>query len=103
MVQSKVNRELVNFGGDLTSTNMNEGSVTQIKSKNNLTIHGAEESDLLPLQTITSDYNEEALAVAATTLSLDLPHTSNSASENLSWNSARGKCYYHHKQHCFLD
>ena len=36
-------------------------------------------------------------------MSLLSPPTNNSASENLRQNSARMKCYYHHKQHCFLD
>ena len=86
MLQVKVNRELTNLGADLTSTDMSEGYVTQSKPKNNSTIHGAEENNVLPLQTITSDDNEEPLAGTATTLSVFLPPPNNSASENLSPN-----------------
>ena len=55
------------------------------------------------MQTITSDDNEEALAGAATALSLLSLPANNSASKNLSQNSAKMKCYYHHKHHQFLD
>ena len=58
---------------------------------------------MLPLQTITSDDNEEVLAGIATALSLLTPPTNNSASKNLNQSSVKMKCYYHHKHCYFLD
>ena len=91
MVQEKVNRELANLGADMTSKDMSK-DVTWSKSKNNSIIHGAGENNL-PLQTITSDNNEEALAGAAAAMSLLSPPTKNSACENLSQSSAKLKFY----------
>ena len=39
----------------------------------------------------------------AATLSIILSPTNNLASENLSQNSVKMKCNYHHKHHLFLD
>ena len=59
---------------------------------------------MLLLQTITSGDTEEALADAATTLSLLLsPLINNSAHKNLSQSSAKKKCYYCHKHYSFLE
>ena len=63
MAQAKVNSKLALFGAGLTSTDMSEGYITCSKSKINSAIHEAEEINVLPLQTITSDDNEEALLV----------------------------------------
>ena len=52
---------------------------------------------------MTSGDNEEALDSAAATLSLLYHSADNSASENLSQNSIKMNCYYHHKHCCFLD
>ena len=46
---------------------------------------------LLPLQTLSSDDSEDAIAGATTAVSLLSPPTNNSARENLSQNSARMK------------
>ena len=102
MEQSKVNRELADLGVYLTSTNMTKGYATQSKSMYNSPLCGAEENNLLPLHTISSDDNVEALAGATATASpLSLP-TNNSASMNLSQNSARMKCYFHCEHNHFL-
>ena len=103
MVQAKINKELVSLEAELTSTDIREIYVTQSKSKNNSAIHEAEEKNLLPLQTITSDDNEESLAGTAATLSLHFPPTDNSTSGTLGQSSVKMKCYYYHKHHCFLD
>ena len=87
------------MGTDLSSTEIGEDYVIWSKLKNNSTICRVEENDLLPLQTITSDDNEEAFAGAATILSLLSSPTNNSASENLSQSSAKMKCYYHNKHY----
>ena len=91
------------LGVDLTSTDVSKGYKTCSKSKINLASQGMEENNVLPSQTMTSDDNEEALAGAVIMLSLLSPPTDNSASENLSQSSAKMKCYYHHRHHCFLD
>ena len=83
MVKTTVNREYASLGADLTSTNMSEGYITCHKSKARSTMHGAEEHNVLPLQTITSDDNVEALAGSAVTLSLLFPPTDNSTTQNL--------------------
>ena len=56
----------------------------------------------IPLQAITSDDNEEALAGAAIALSLLPPCTNKSTRKNLCQSLAKKKCYYHHKHHHFL-
>ena len=65
--------------------------------------HRTKENNVLLSQTITSDESEEALAGAATTLSLLSLDTDNLASEILSQSSIEMKCYYHQKHCCFLD
>ena len=60
MAHPSINRELVNSGVNFTNIDINEGYVTQ----SNLPLHGAGENNLLPLQTINSDYFEKALASA---------------------------------------
>ena len=77
MAQAKVIRELASLGTDLTSTDMSDGYLTQSKSRASSMKHGAEENNVLPSQTITSDDNEEDLASAATALSLLSPPTDN--------------------------
>ena len=99
MAQAKVNRGLANLGADLTSTDMSKGYITHSKYKINSVMYGAEENNVLPSQTITSDDNEEALAGIAAKLILLSPPTDNSGSENLSQSSVKMKCYYWHK-HC---
>ena len=91
MVQAKVNRELASLGADLSSSDMNEGYITCSKSKINSVIHGAEENNVLPSQTMTSNDNKETLAGAAITMSLLSPPTDNSASKNLSQSSVKNK------------
>ena len=71
------------------------------KLKNNSAIHGKEENNLLPSQTITGADSEEALASPRVTLTLLSPPTNNSASDNHIQNYAKMKCYYHHKHHHF--
>ena len=66
-------------------------------------LHGPEENNLLPSQTINSDHSEESLTGATTTLSLLSPHKNNSICMNLSKDLDRHKCYFHCKQNCFLD
>ena len=73
MVQAKVNREWESLGADLTSTDIIEGYIAYSKSKASSVMCWAEENNMLPLQTITSDNNEEALVSAAAALSLLLP------------------------------
>ena len=102
MVHAKVDTELESLGPDLASTGVSEGYVTYSKSKINSAIQGVEENNVLPSQTIASDDNKEALAGAATALSLHSPPIDNSASENLSQSSVKMKCYYHHK-HCHFS
>ena len=102
-MQAKVNRELRKVGANLTCTDMSEGCITWHNSKIDSEIYGAEENNVLPLQTITSDDYEEALAGAPTTLNLLSPPPDNSASENLSQRSVKMKCYYHLKHCYFLD
>ena len=97
MVHTIVNRELASLGADLTSTHVSKGYVTCCKSEINSAIHGAEENNVLPLQTITSDGNEEALAGVAVALGLLSPSTDNPASEIPSQSSVNMKCYYHQK------
>ena len=80
IVQAKVNRELASLGADLTSIDMNKGYITCSKSKASSVMHGAKENNVLPLQTITSGDNDEALAGAATTLSLPSPSMDSSTS-----------------------
>ena len=82
------------MGDNLTSTDKSEGYVTHSKSKINSVIHGIGEDNVMLLQTITSEDNEEALAGAATALSLLSPPTDNLAHENLSQSSVEMKCYY---------
>ena len=65
-------------------------------------MHRAEENNMLPLQTITSDDNEEILAGAAATLSLLSPTTDNSTCQNPSQSPIKMKCYYHHTHCCSL-
>ena len=91
------------MGADLTSTDMSEGYITHSKPKASLAMHRAEENNVLPSQTITNNDNEEALAGAATRLSLLSPPSGNSPSQNLSQSSVKMKSYYYHTQHCFLD
>ena len=52
--------------------------------------------------TVTSDHNEEALAGAATTLSLLSPLLATQLARTLA-RVSKMKCYYHHTHHCFLD
>ena len=68
-----MNRELANLEDDLMSTDMNEGYATWSKLKNNSSMCEAEENSLLPSQTIPSDDTDEALAGAATAVSLLSP------------------------------
>ena len=96
MVQAKVNRELAR-------TDMSEGYTTCSNSKINSVIKVAEETNVLPSQTIASDENEEALAGAATILNLLSPPTYNLTSLNLSQSLVRIKCYYPHTDFYFLD
>ena len=103
MVLAKVNRECASLGADLTSTDMSEGYVTYSKSKASSVMHGTEENNVLPSQTINSDDKEGNLAGTVTTLSLLYPPTDNSASQNLSWSSIKMKYYYHHTHCNFLD
>ena len=104
MAEPKVNRELVNLGVNFTDIDINKGYAIPKISKGNSPLNGAGKDNLLPLQTINSDQSEEALAGATTALShLSLPHENNSTGTNLSQNSTRMKCYFHHKQNCFLD
>ena len=70
MAQAKVNRDLADLEPDLTSPDMRKDFVRQGKLKINSMIHRAEENNVPPSQTIISDNKEEALAGAATTLSL---------------------------------
>ena len=72
--------------GDQTSTDMSEGYITHSKSRIYSASQGTEENNVLPLQTMTSDDNEEALAGAAAALSLLSP-TDNSASKNINQSS----------------
>ena len=57
MAQSKVNRELANPGVSHTKIEMNEGYVTQSKSRTNSPLHGG--NSLLPLQTIINNQSDE--------------------------------------------
>ena len=52
---------------------MNKGYATQSKFKSNSPLHGAEENNVLPLQTINSEQNEEAIAATAATTNLLSP------------------------------
>ena len=102
-MQAKVNRELASLEADLTSTDVSKGYVIHSKSKINSASQGMEENNVLLSQTMTSDNGKEALAHAATALSLFSPSTDNLAMENLSQGSIKMKCYYLHTHCCFLD
>ena len=103
MAQSKVNRELDDVRGSLTNIDINVGYVTESKLKSNSPLHGVGENNLLPLQTINSDQNEEALVGVSTTISLHSPPKDNSTNTNLSQNSTRMNWYFHHEQNHFSD
>ena len=75
MTQSKVSRKLAILRASLTSIYKNEGYATQSKSKIDSPLYGTGENNLLPSQTINSDQNKEALASAATMMSLLSPPT----------------------------
>ena len=77
-VQTKVNRELTSLGADLTSTYINEGNITCSKSKINVMVQNTEENNVLPLQEPAHNDNADALAGAATAMSLLSPPTDNS-------------------------
>ena len=70
MAQLNFNRELANLRVNLTNIDISEGYATLGKLKGNSLVHGAEENNLLPSQTINNDQSEEALAGAAAMLSL---------------------------------
>ena len=87
MVQSKVYRELVNLGANLTNIDISEDYATQSISQSDSSLYGAGENNLLPSKTINSDQGEEALAAASAALSLLSTPKKNSACINLSQNS----------------
>ena len=89
------------MGTDLTSTNVNGGYTTCRKPNVNSTIQDADVNNILPPQGTTNTDKEEALAGAATTLSLHSPPTDNLNSQNL--NQSHMKCYYNHSHCCILD
>ena len=58
---------------------------------------------MLPLQTIISNQSDQALAGAADMASLLSSTKKYLNSMNISQNTARMKCYFHHEQNCFCD
>ena len=91
------------MGADLTSTDVNEGYIKHIKFKINSEVQHAAENNMPLSQGITNNSNEEALASAATSLSLFSPPIDNSNSYNLSQFPVKMKCYYDHTHCCILD
>ena len=79
----KVNRDVASLGADLTSTGVNKDYITCSKYQINSTVQDTEVNNMLPLMAPTNNDNEEILAGAATTLSLFVPPTNNSNSQNL--------------------
>ena len=79
MVQAKVNRKLASLGANLTSTDVNEGYIACSKSIINSMVQDTEDNNVLPLQEPTHNDNKDALADAATTLSLLSAPNDNSA------------------------
>ena len=103
LAQPKVNRDLVCLGVNFTDIDINGGYATWSKSKGNSPLHWAGTNNLLPFQNINSDHGAEALTGVTTALSLSSLPKNNSTCMNLSQNSTRKKCYFHHKQNHFLD
>ena len=91
---------MTSLGVDLTSTNVHEGHLTCSKSKADSMVQDTEENNVLQWEPCCND-NEDALAGAATTLSLLSPPTDNS--NNQQFNNSHMKCYYDCTHGCFFD
>ena len=101
MPQAKVTRELESLRADLASTDVHEWYLTCSKSKVHSTVQNTKEHNVLPPQKPCHNKDDNALAGAATALSLLSPSTDNFNSQQC--NQHHMKCYYDCTHGCFLD